>query len=169
MEKLSLTLLYFPKSLARIQDLPEFLLPSCCSLKRMELGIKSTKHNMQLINFLFRRYPNLQALLIHFYDTPSKEDDSPQGLLSMKEYLQYKALSTRHLLKNLTTVIIDNFRGRESKVDLVGYLLEHANILERMDIPCLHHKLKNVESGMRNSDTLLTLPRISPCARIYIA
>lgn len=87
----------------------------------------------------------------------------------MKEYLQSKALSTRHILKNLTTVLIDNFRGRESEVDLIRYLLEHANILERMDIRCLHHKQKNVESGMRRSDTLLMLPRISPCARIYIS
>ncbi|KAL5712063.1 hypothetical protein ACHQM5_014270 [Ranunculus cassubicifolius] len=155
---------YFIQWLTSVLDLPTCLPTSYGCLKSLRLVLDPTKNQLQVVKFLLGSYPNLQKLYLHFYE----EDCTVPDMMPMDAYWKSKEFSTVDVLNHLETVEFDNIRGSESELELVSYLLDNASILEWMNITFLDKEI-TLETRMHICQKLLTLPRVSPRARIFLS
>ncbi|KAF9588246.1 hypothetical protein IFM89_008658 [Coptis chinensis] len=86
---------------------------------------------------------------------------------NMEEHWQAKELFPDDL-KHIRAVDIDDFRGSESELDILRYLLETASALEKINIQYCNRIKRDKDTQIRITEKLLSLTRISPRAAIAL-
>ncbi|PIA39820.1 hypothetical protein AQUCO_02600348v1 [Aquilegia coerulea] len=85
----------------------------------------------------------------------------------MEGYWQSEQFSTVGILNHLKTVKLHWFEGSDTELDLVRYLVENANILEKIYI-IYSDTLKLYDAGQASIvEKLMQLNKASPCATYH--
>ncbi|PIA60582.1 hypothetical protein AQUCO_00300225v1 [Aquilegia coerulea] len=163
----------FIEFLSRGRDLLPASLPlSCCSLKHLSLGLlfRSSIH-IQVIKLLLRSYPHLETLVITVereeYDW-HLEASTSMNLTGMEDHSQLKKLAPGDTLDRLRMLEVREFEGSDSEIELVRYLLENANFLEKMNLSKAHNQ-QSAESQMKESEMMLAFAKVAPRVKISLS
>ncbi|KAF5203748.1 F-box protein [Thalictrum thalictroides] len=118
---------FFIEFLTRVQD-SLACLPTYDSLEHLHLDMYPTKNQVQVIILLLRNFPNLKHLRIQV------QQHMPAVRLNMDEGCRSLELSSEYSLKHLKKVDIESFEGTQKELDLVRFLLENADAIEKLNI-----------------------------------
>ncbi|PIA41546.1 hypothetical protein AQUCO_02200168v1 [Aquilegia coerulea] len=90
-------------------------------------------------------------------------------MLNMEEYWQSNVVSSQSTLNQLRTVRIAGFGGSDYELDLVRYILENANVMEKLIIDFSKIVKKDVARQTSIGKKLQQFKKASPCATISFA
>ncbi|XP_057950923.1 F-box protein At4g22280-like isoform X2 [Malania oleifera] len=128
-------------------------LPTFPNLTRLELD-SDHDTGLVLLPQLLYSSPKLEALVIG------------EGFVDVKESLINFPDSSSGCLSHLKEVELKEFNGKEDELQLVEYLLESAEVLEKMTIS--YFGLEQFEMDLHIGKKLLTFPRHSKACRIFL-
>ncbi|KAF5189725.1 hypothetical protein FRX31_020692 [Thalictrum thalictroides] len=152
------------KVLTREQDILARLPTECWTLKHLHLYLHPTKNHVQVLMFLLRSYPNLQTLTVFI----EMQDENPfiSCLLNMEESWKTQELNTDGMLQQLRRAECKSFGGSEFELDLVRFLLEHADVMEEMNINLSQRIQTDAAKSSNLKETIQMFARVSPHAAI---
>ncbi|KAF9590071.1 hypothetical protein IFM89_030383 [Coptis chinensis] len=124
----------FIELLSRNEGSSARLPTSCFSLEYLQLDVKPSKEQVQVVILLLRNYPNLKHLRISVKEPTRRLNLHELWQGQAEEGGQLEEGSSMDILDHLKTVDVESFGGSKIELDLVRYLLKNANILEKLNI-----------------------------------